>query len=61
MAGVVIFALIVFGGGRGALLHTTDPEFIDTGARNVPPSLGHPMGTDNIGRDIFPRCSGRAR
>ena len=30
-----------------------DPPFIDTKARNAWPSLVHPMGTDNIGRDIF--------
>ncbi len=53
MVGVVIFALIVFGVVFGPWLHTTDPQFIDVRARNVLPSLAHPMGTDNIGRDIF--------
>jgi peptide/nickel transport system permease protein len=53
MAGVVIFALIVFVVVFGPYIWTTDPQFIDTKARNVLPSLAHPMGTDNIGRDIF--------
>jgi peptide/nickel transport system permease protein len=53
MAGVVIFALIVFAVVFGPMIYTTDPQFIDVRARNVGPSLTHPMGTDNIGRDIF--------
>ena len=53
MAGVVILALIVLAVVAGPYVHTADPAFIDTGARNVPPSLAHPMGTDNIGRDVF--------
>jgi peptide/nickel transport system permease protein len=53
MAGVVIFAVIVFLVVFGPYIWTTDPQFIDVRARNVGPSLDHPMGTDNIGRDIF--------
>ena len=53
MAGVVILTLIVLAVVAGPYVHTADPAFIDTGARNVPPSLAHPMGTDNIGRDVF--------
>jgi peptide/nickel transport system permease protein len=53
MAGVVIFGLIVFITVFGPWIWTTAPQFIDTKARNVLPSLAHPMGTDNIGRDIF--------
>jgi peptide/nickel transport system permease protein len=53
MAGVFIFAFIVFIVIFGPYIWTTDPQFIDTKARNVLPSFAHPMGTDNIGRDIF--------
>ncbi len=53
MAGVVIFGLIVFAVVFGPWIYTVDPQFIDTSARNAAPSLTHPMGTDNIGRDIF--------
>jgi peptide/nickel transport system permease protein len=37
----------------GPMIYTTDPQYIDVRARNAWPSLTHPMGTDNIGRDIF--------
>ena len=53
MAGVVIFAIIVLAVVFGPYVYTTDPQFIDVRARNAWPSLDHPMGTDNIGRDIF--------
>lgn len=53
MAGVVILAVIVGAIAFGPLVYTTDPQFIDVTARNAMPSLSHPMGTDNIGRDIF--------
>jgi peptide/nickel transport system permease protein len=53
MAGVVIFGLIVFAVIFGPALYGVDPQHIDPRARNVLPSLSHPMGTDNIGRDIF--------
>jgi peptide/nickel transport system permease protein len=53
MAGVVIFTAIVLCVVFGPMLYTTDPSFIDVRARNASPSLSHPMGTDNIGRDIF--------
>lgn len=53
MAGVVIFVLIVFLVVAGPWIWNTDPAYIDVRARNAWPSLAHPMGTDNIGRDIF--------
>ena len=39
-------------GLRAVCLHRR-PAYIDVRARNAWPSLAHPMGTDNIGRDIF--------
>ncbi len=53
MMGVIIFAVIVFLVIFGPWLWNVDPGFIDVKARNAWPSLTHPMGTDNIGRDIF--------
>jgi peptide/nickel transport system permease protein len=53
MAGVIIFGLIVFLVVFGPWIWNADPAFIDVKARNAWPSLAHPMGTDNIGRDIF--------
>jgi peptide/nickel transport system permease protein len=53
MAGVIIFGLIVFAVVFGPALYGVDPQYIDVRARNAAPSWAHPMGTDNIGRDIF--------
>lgn len=53
MVGMVIFSLIVLGVIFGPYLYTVDPQYIDVRARNATPSWTHPMGTDNIGRDIF--------
>lgn len=53
MAGIVVFGLIVLIVVFGPLIHTTDPSYIDVRARNAWPSLAHPMGTDNLGRDLF--------
>lgn len=52
-AGLVIFLIIVLAVVAGPLLHTTDPLLLDMTARNLGPSLAHPMGTDNLGRDMF--------
>ncbi len=53
MVGMVIFGLILFAVIFGPALYGVDPQFIDPRARNALPSWAHPMGTDNIGRDIF--------
>lgn len=53
VAGTVIFAVIVLAVVFGPYLFTLDPQHIDVKARNSWPTLAHPMGTDNIGRDIF--------
>ena len=53
MAGAVIFGLIVFLVIFGPWIWQTDPSYIDVKARNAWPSIAHPMGTDNIGRDLF--------
>ena len=48
LTGRILF-IVIF----GPLIYTVDPTHIDVKARNAWPSLTHPMGTDNIGRDIF--------
>lgn len=53
MVGVVVFALILMIVIFGPLVFPLDPAKIDVKARNAWPSLAHPMGTDNIGRDTF--------
>lgn len=53
MIGVTVFLVIVLAVALGPTLWPIDPSYIDVRARNAAPSLAHPMGTDNIGRDIF--------
>lgn len=53
MIGVTVFLVIVLAVALGPSLWPIDPAYIDVRARNAAPSLAHPMGTDNIGRDIF--------
>jgi len=53
MVGVVVFAVIVFLVVFGPSIWRIDPSRIDVKARNAWPSIVHPMGTDNIGRDLF--------
>lgn len=53
MAGVAFFVTMLVAVAVGPELWPIDPTYNDVRARNVAPSLAHPMGTDNIGRDIF--------
>ncbi len=53
--GGIIFLIIVLGVFIGPLFWTIEPTFIDIRARNQGPSLSHPFGTDQLGRDILAR------
>lgn len=53
--GGILFLLIVLWVYTGPWLWTIDPTQIDIRARNQGPSLGHPFGTDQLGRDILAR------
>ncbi|MGW5027405.1 ABC transporter permease, partial [Streptomyces albidoflavus] len=33
-----------------------DEQAVDLGAKLLPPSLDHPFGTDDVGRDLLLRC-----
>ncbi len=55
MAGAVMFVLIVAAVLLGPLIWSIDPSFIDILARDQGPSLAHPMGTDQLGRDTLAR------
>ena len=46
---LAIIAIVVI----GPFIHTVDPQLLDIRARNQSPSFAHPMGTDQVGRDIF--------
>jgi peptide/nickel transport system permease protein len=51
--GMVFFVTISFLVLVGPWLWTLDPNFIDIRSKNQGPSFGHPMGTDQLGRDTF--------
>ncbi len=60
VAGGIIIIIITLACFAAPLVTSQDPLVIqknENGAilRNAPPSLEHPMGTDNIGRDVFAR------
>lgn len=55
LAGTGVVLLVVLAVTAGPWLHPIDPAFIDYGARNLGPSRAHPMGTDNLGRDMLAR------
>lgn len=55
MVGMIFFLFILLFVIIGPLLWTIDPTYIDIRARNSGPSLAHPFGTDQLGRDTFAR------
>ncbi|MDX1781031.1 MAG: ABC transporter permease [Thalassovita sp.] len=55
LLGGIIFLLIVTAVFIGPLLWPYDATYIDIRARNQGPSLMHPLGTDQLGRDTLAR------
>ena len=55
LIGSIVFVIIVFGVIVGPFLWTIDATYIDIRARNSGPSLSHPLGTDQLGRDMLAR------
>ena len=53
LAGAGVFLAIALAVAIGPLIHTIDPNYLDILAKNEGPSLKHPMGTDNLGRDTL--------
>ena len=53
VAGTIVFVTIVLIVAFGPFIHTVDPQFLDIRNKNLGPSFAHPMGTDNLGRDMF--------
>jgi peptide/nickel transport system permease protein len=51
--GACIFLTIIFLVIFGPYLHGIDPSALNVRARNLGPTFQHPMGTDNLGRDMF--------
>ncbi len=55
VAGLVILTIIVLGTLLGPIFYPLDPFEIDIDIANQAASLDHPMGTDNLGRDVMAR------
>ncbi len=55
LLGGIVFVLIVLAVFLGPYVWTLDPTYIDIRARNQGPSLAHPFGTDQLGRDTLAR------
>ncbi len=53
LIGVAVFLVIVLSVLVGPYIHEVDPQFLDINFRNQGPSLAHPFGTDNLGRDML--------
>lgn len=53
VAGSIVFLAIVLVVVFGPFIHTVDPQFLDIRNKNLGPTFAHPMGTDNLGRDMF--------
>ena len=53
LVGVIVFVLITLIVFLGPFVYDVDPNSIDFKSRNLPPSLDHPLGTDNIGHDTL--------
>jgi peptide/nickel transport system permease protein len=53
--GVGIMAVVALAAIFAPLIAPSDPNAQDLSAAFEPPSWSHPMGTDNLGRDVFSR------
>ena len=53
LVGVGVFTFIVLAVLLGPFLHGLDPQYLDMQARNAGASWTHPLGTDNLGRDML--------
>jgi peptide/nickel transport system permease protein len=52
---LIVMSLIILGAVFAPLMSPYDKDKIDLTAQYLPPSLDHPFGTDDLGRDIFVR------
>ena len=53
VAGAAVFSLIALAVLLGSVVHGVDPQYLDYPARNQGMSPAHPLGTDNLGRDML--------
>lgn len=53
--GLIVLTALIIMVVAGPLVYPVDPKKIDIMASGSPPSLEHPFGTDDLGRDLFAR------
>ena len=53
LAGTAVFVFIILLVIFGPYIHTVDPQYLDILDKNQGPTLKHPLGTDNLGRDTL--------
>lgn len=52
---VIALLVVILAATIGTTIYTVNPAATDFGAQNKLPSLAHPLGTDNLGRDSLAR------
>ncbi len=55
VVGLVLLTIIVLATIFGPMLWPIDPKLIETSNASAGPTWGHPLGTDNLGRDVLAR------
>lgn len=53
LIGAGVFTFITLAVVVGPFIYTVDPQYADISARNLGMSFSHPLGTDNLGRDML--------
>lgn len=53
--GLIVLVALILMVTVGPLIYTVDPKAINIMESGEPPSLAHPFGTDDLGRDLFAR------
>ncbi len=60
-AATVLLALLALGSVLGPVLYGVDPDALDFARAGEPPGPGHPLGTDESGRDVLGRLMAGGR
>ncbi|MFN4158908.1 MAG: ABC transporter permease [Gemmobacter sp.] len=55
LVGTFVFVFLIAAVFLGPLIWTLDPKYINIRMREQGPSLAHPLGTDQLGRDMLAR------
>ncbi|HET8957407.1 MAG TPA: ABC transporter permease [Microcella sp.] len=55
IVGLILLTVVSLMVWAGPLVWSVDPNLITLADRNLPPSATHPMGTDELGRDLLAR------